>query len=221
METIVSRLPYVYDTYADEAEGETVEYKQTFHDTDKKVLDCYKKTICAFSNTNGGLLVFGVKDNGHVVGIQYNTKHMLDKPILKINEICRNMVPPVICKVDVYEILKDIYTLVIRIPKAATHVYHNHMIYQRINNANQLQKKVTLLTDEEYNDAMNRITNTKQSQQKLVIQLQQKVNVLQNNMNRTTKQLYDMILVNRVNKEKELMDQKTINCFSIVLTFFK
>lgn len=48
----------------EEGESETVEYKPSLSQTDK-ILEC----VSAFSNTNGGTLVIGVKDNGEVVGV--------------------------------------------------------------------------------------------------------------------------------------------------------
>jgi len=47
-----------------EGESETVEFKPSLSQTDK-ILEC----VSAFSNTNGGILVIGVRDNGEVLGV--------------------------------------------------------------------------------------------------------------------------------------------------------
>jgi len=58
-------------------ESQTVEFKQLWKDE-------YLKTICAFANSNGGLLYIGVADNGKVTGVE-NAKTLLEVLPNKIN----------------------------------------------------------------------------------------------------------------------------------------
>ncbi len=60
--------------YLFEGEGETLEFKQTLNDKYK-----IAKTLCAFANTRGGVLLVGVKDNKTVVGVDpEEEKHVLE-----------------------------------------------------------------------------------------------------------------------------------------------
>jgi len=47
------------------AESETIEFKDTLSELDEG-----GNTICGFANQNGGVLYFGVKNNGEIIGIQ-------------------------------------------------------------------------------------------------------------------------------------------------------
>jgi len=58
-------------------ESQTIEFKQIWKDD-------YLKTICAFANSNGGVLYIGLNDNGEVIGID-NAKELLDFLPNKIN----------------------------------------------------------------------------------------------------------------------------------------
>jgi predicted HTH transcriptional regulator len=56
-------------------EGENLEFKQTLNDEYKVA-----KTICAFANTTGGIMLVGVKDNKTISGIDpEEEKHVLEK----------------------------------------------------------------------------------------------------------------------------------------------
>jgi ATP-dependent DNA helicase RecG len=52
-------------------ESQTVEFKESWRDE-------YLKTVCAFANTDGGVLYIGVNDNGKVVGVD-NIKKLLEE----------------------------------------------------------------------------------------------------------------------------------------------
>ena len=58
-------------------ESQTIEFKQVWKDD-------YLKTICAFANSEGGLLYIGVADNGKIVGVN-NAKTLLEILPNKIN----------------------------------------------------------------------------------------------------------------------------------------
>jgi len=78
----------------EEGESETVEYKPSLSQTDK-ILEC----VSAFSNTNGGTLVIGVKDNGEVVGVDIG-KRTIENLANRIKQHTDPMVYPSICIED-------------------------------------------------------------------------------------------------------------------------
>ncbi|MDR0794234.1 MAG: ATP-binding protein, partial [Chitinophagaceae bacterium] len=54
-------------------ESQTVEFKEFWRDE-------YLKTVCAFANTDGGVLYIGINDAGKVVGVDNVKKLMEDLP---------------------------------------------------------------------------------------------------------------------------------------------
>lgn len=54
-------------------ESQTVEFKESWRDE-------YLKTVCAFANTNGGILYIGINDKGEVVGVDNVRKLIEDLP---------------------------------------------------------------------------------------------------------------------------------------------
>lgn len=67
-------------------ESDKLEYKETFTDNGMKK---YIESICGFLNSGGGKLIFGIKDNLQLVGLNLKSKQ-LDKCILRIDEIIQN-----------------------------------------------------------------------------------------------------------------------------------
>lgn len=67
-------------------ESDKLEYKEVFIDNGIKK---YIETICGFLNSGGGKLIFGIKDNLQLVGLNLKPKQ-IDKCILRIDEIIRN-----------------------------------------------------------------------------------------------------------------------------------
>lgn len=59
-----------------QGEGEHTEFKSELPDGDPRTS---MKTIAAFANGNGGSLVFGVDDEGSVVGLQGSTRQIVDR----------------------------------------------------------------------------------------------------------------------------------------------
>ena len=51
-------------------ESQTVEFKESWRDE-------YLKILCAFANTDGGVLYLGISDDGKAVGLK-NVKHLLE-----------------------------------------------------------------------------------------------------------------------------------------------
>ena len=60
-----------------EGESQTIEFKQLWKDE-------YLKTICAFSNSDGGSLYLGISDDGSLIGLN-NKASLLDLLPNKIN----------------------------------------------------------------------------------------------------------------------------------------
>ena len=67
-------------------EDDRLDFKEMLHDPDPRHNDRILSAACAFANTRGGYLVFGVRDAGdgldRIVGIpasQENAKHIHDK----------------------------------------------------------------------------------------------------------------------------------------------
>ncbi len=67
-------------------ESNKFEYKLSINDEE---FNKYLETICGFLNTNGGYLIFGIKDNLDVIGLKVKSKK-LDNFILKIDGIFNN-----------------------------------------------------------------------------------------------------------------------------------
>jgi ATP-dependent DNA helicase RecG len=59
-------------------ESQTVEFKESWRDE-------YLKTVCAFANTDGGVLYIGVNDKGEVVGVNNAQKLIEDLPNTVMN----------------------------------------------------------------------------------------------------------------------------------------
>ena len=78
------------------AEGESlnVEFKQKFTEHDK-----IAKEMIAFANTNGGLLVFGVRDNRKILGIE-SEKEIAELVEETANKYC---VPPIRYEIAFFE----------------------------------------------------------------------------------------------------------------------
>jgi putative lipoic acid-binding regulatory protein len=66
-------------------ESDKLEFKESFVD---KAFYKYLQTICGFLNSGGGNLIFGIKDNLDLVGLNLKNKS-IDKMILRIDAIIR------------------------------------------------------------------------------------------------------------------------------------
>ena len=84
-ETAKSRRPSVLDSIYG-GESQTVEFKSTARTSlytgkeDAKIKHAVAKTVCGFMNTQGGLLLIGVEDDGSVRGIEEEMAHLRKKP---------------------------------------------------------------------------------------------------------------------------------------------
>ena len=113
------------DTYP-YSEGTQLEFKKTFHINQ---LSKYRETICAFLNTNGGHIIFGILDNGVINGspLLDNEK---DKILLYVDSMYTIIKKPTgenipIDSVKVYfeEIAKDLFIIIISCYRKDDSVY--------------------------------------------------------------------------------------------------
>lgn len=134
-------------------ENQEVEFKESFGQ--QKIC----KLICAFGNTYGGLIFFGVADNGNIVGIKEN-KDELQRKIANANQ-CISPNPSL--DIETHKI-NGKKILIVIIQKASDNVYYtfNGAIWVRIgstikklegyNHLEFLKNKQIISFDESYED---------------------------------------------------------------------
>jgi CheY-like chemotaxis protein len=72
-------------------EGDRVEFKSTLRwnlktgRSEKSIEKAWLKSIVAFLNTDGGVLLIGVEDNGHILGLEADQFQNEDKYLLHVN----------------------------------------------------------------------------------------------------------------------------------------
>ncbi len=91
-----------------EGESLNVEFKQKFTEHEK-----IAKELIAFANTKGGMLIFGVRDNGKVLGIE-SEKEIDELVKITANVYCN---PPVEYELNFYED-KDKLLAVVSVPES-------------------------------------------------------------------------------------------------------
>ena len=112
-----------------EGESIEVEFKQSFHS-----FQDIAKIICAFANTQGGLLILGVDDKGKIEGIKEN----LDVVQQKIAQSNSTIQPNPLTNIEIHTIDKR-KLIVIIVHKADSSVFHSvgGIIYIRLGNTIQ------------------------------------------------------------------------------------
>jgi putative two-component system response regulator len=58
----------------------------------KEIENAWLKTIIAFLNTDGGILLVGIEDDGNVLGLEPDQFHNSDKYLLHVNNLIRNRI---------------------------------------------------------------------------------------------------------------------------------
>ncbi|KXB98427.1 MAG: hypothetical protein AA908_03315 [Chlorobi bacterium NICIL-2] len=102
----------------EQGEGVSVEFKRRFTSLEK-----IAKELCAFANTNGGYLIFGVDDDGSIVGVESEKEQI---------ELVRQaaefyVAPPLYVEVEVVEIeWKDVVVVHVRASSTRPHRVVEH-----------------------------------------------------------------------------------------------
>ena len=112
-----------------EGESIEVEFKQSFHS-----FQDIAKIICAFANTQGGLLILGVDDGGKIEGINEN----LDVVQQNIAQSNSTIQPNPLTNIKIHTIDKK-KLIVIIVHKADSSVFHSvgGIIYIRLGSTTQ------------------------------------------------------------------------------------
>ncbi len=72
-------------------EGQRVEFKETFAETNKAI-----ESLCAFANSRGGTVLFGVRDNGRLAGVSLGRNTLAGFA----NSLRQNSHPPLAPSID-------------------------------------------------------------------------------------------------------------------------
>lgn len=138
-------------------ENQEVEFKESL----PSKTDLISKNIAAFANTQGGVIILGVRDNGGIVGLDED----LDKMQKRVNEINKSVNPPPILEIKVHNI-ESKNVLLVNVNKAANNMYHTFKgaIYVRMGSVTQrlegssqmeyLRDKKVVVFDESYDPSV-------------------------------------------------------------------
>jgi len=115
IDSLLSNDYLLFDNFP-HPEGTQLEFKKTFH---VNQLDKYRQTICAFLNTNGGHIIYGISDDCIISGCRIN-KNDIDCILLFVDSLYEiikkndgNHLHENTLKVRFDEIAKDIYLIFI------------------------------------------------------------------------------------------------------------
>src|SRR3989344_4998916 len=113
----------------EKGEGIEVELKRSFHSFQE-----IAKTICAFANTQGGVLILGVNNKKEAEGIDDN----LDDIQIKIANANSTVHPKPMIKIDIQKIGEKNIAIII-VHKADSSMFHSFdgAIYMRIGSTTQ------------------------------------------------------------------------------------
>lgn len=79
-------------------ECQTIEFKKSTKDISKDVYE----SICAFSNRNGGHILFGIKDNGGLIGLEQECIEKIKKDFVTAINNPSKLMPPLFLTIDEY-----------------------------------------------------------------------------------------------------------------------
>jgi ATP-dependent DNA helicase RecG len=107
-------------------ETETLEFKESLN-------EAFYKTISAFGNTKGGILLLGVNNKGNIVGIESSTKFLEDL----INRIVNKLsLYPEIETIDI----KHKRVITIKVVRSGYPVSYGGRYYERVGNTSRSGK---------------------------------------------------------------------------------
>lgn len=150
---------FVLDDCVSFGESETIEFKESFC---VESVDRYRKTINAFLNTNGGKLIFGVKDNGVACGLacamlkkgpqsQITHQRALDAFKLWVDETQSQWYVPLVFSltVEAHKLSRDRWIWIVHVPKSNEPIHYQNVIYRRLNASTVVHQTKTIVTENE------------------------------------------------------------------------
>lgn len=109
-------------------ECQTIEFKKSTKDISKDVYE----SICAFSNRNGGHILFGIKDNGGLIGLEQECIEKIKKDFVTAINNPSKLMPPLFLTIDEY-ILNEKKILHVYVPVGSQVSRCSGRIYDRNN----------------------------------------------------------------------------------------
>ncbi|WP_443738976.1 AlbA family DNA-binding domain-containing protein, partial [Treponema sp.] len=97
-------------------ESNSLEFKSELQEDSKKWI----KTIIAFANTNGGILIIGVDDNKNISGVKTDSVFSLMDSI--VDSITNNCEPMIVPDISIQN-LQDKTIIIVSIPKGMQKPY--------------------------------------------------------------------------------------------------
>jgi len=146
-------------------EGSEIEYKKSFHNNQ---FSKYRETICAFLNTSGGYIVYGILNDCTIVGCKLNELDkdnislFVDRLYTILYKSDGEKIDPNTLKVNFVEIAKNIYIVIISCYREPNISYQfiTGESWIRLNASNFNINKSKLYTKEEVRIKINEL-NTK------------------------------------------------------------
>ena len=179
----MSKKQYITDLIA-EGEHQTLDFKFEVSDS-KKIA----RTLSAFANTNGGTLLIGVKDNGHITGVKSDEEYYMIEAASEM--YCRPKVPFVAKEWNIEG--KIVLEVKVKssplMPHQSPDKYDVYRTYIRIDDEN-------ILAPEILDMAWAKITNLKGTHLTISKPVEKLFNYLENNPYITTNQFRKLARIN-------------------------
>ncbi len=143
-------------------EGRHIEYKLNYNETAHKT---YENTICAFLNSGGGYLIFGIKDNGLIEGI-IGSIQKIDSIKLFVDRVHTNLIITDGSKIEfdttnvyVEQILYNKYIIVVKCIPTINKQYQfiNGNFFTRLNASNKSSNVPRFYTQTHIKDLKKKI----------------------------------------------------------------
>jgi predicted HTH transcriptional regulator len=145
-------------------ESNTLELKTSFNNSH---MNKYIETVCAFMNSNGGSIIYGITDNGNMVGVSITNKKYDNIKIKfdniyhgnKILMVVNNTIEPLhynLIHIKKIKNKKNKWFIVVNITSPIKYSEYNYCIlkngdiYLRLNTSNIIKRNVTFYSQEEH-----------------------------------------------------------------------
>lgn len=200
-------------------EGVQLEFKKNFHINQ---LAKYRETICAFLNTNGGHIIYGVLDNCIIKGCSI-VDFEKDKILRYVDSMHTIMkknngenIPNNCLKVYIEEIAKDLFIIIISCYKVDSienqYQFLSGDSWIRMNASNMKLTYGKLYTVQ---DTLNMKTKLYRKHEEELTRYKKKIN----NCEQDTILFINNILIDKQKKEKEFIKKYTYTNYSFVWIF--